>query len=134
MALETATIEQTQFLSAKPVEVYDALVNPKKHSEFTGAKATGGAVAGGEFTAYDGYISGTYVELVRARKIVQDWRTSEWPEGYPPSRLEFQFAPKDDGTEVTMTHAQVPAAQADAYRQGWVDYYWKPIEEYFSGR
>ncbi len=134
MALETVTIEQTQFVSAKPVEVYDALVNPKKHGEFTGAKATGEAVAGGEFTAYDGYISGTYVELVRARKIVQDWRTSEWPEGYPPSRLEFQFAPKDDGTEVTMTHSQVPAAQADAYRQGWVDYYWKPLEEYFSGR
>ena len=61
MALETVTIEQTQFLSAKPVEVYDALVNPKKHSEFTGTKATGEAVAGGEFTAYDGYISGTYV-------------------------------------------------------------------------
>ncbi len=134
MALETVTIEQTQFLSAKPVEVYDAFVNPKKHSEFTGAKATGEAVAGGEFTAYDGYISGTYAELVRARKIVQDWRTSEWPEGYPPSRLEFQFAPKDDGTEVTMTHSQVPAAQADAYRQGWVDYYWKPLEEHFSGR
>ena len=59
---------------------------------------------------------------------------AEWPEGYPPSRLEFRFEAKDDGTEVTMIHSEVPASQAEAYRQGWVDYYWTPLKEYFSNK
>jgi len=72
------------------------------------------------------------LELVRARKIVDEWRTSEWPEGFAPSRLEFRFADKDGGTEVTMVHSEVPESQAEAYRQGWVDYYWNPLKEYFD--
>jgi activator of HSP90 ATPase len=132
MSLETTTIEQTVFLPAKPVQVYDALINARKHSEFTGAAAACDPVVGGRFTAWDGYISGTNLELERARLIVQEWKTSEWPDGYPPSRLEFRFAAKDDGTEVTMVQSDVPALQAENYRQGWFDYYWKPLEEYFA--
>jgi hypothetical protein len=33
-----------------------------------------------------------------------------------------------------MVHSQVPASQADQYRQGWVDYYWTPLKAYFSAR
>jgi hypothetical protein len=57
--METATIEQSEWLPAKPVQVYDAFVNARKHAEFTGAAATCEPVAGGPFTARDGYISGT---------------------------------------------------------------------------
>ena len=103
-----------------------------KHREFTGAAATGEAKEGAEYTAWDGYINGKHLELVRARKIVDEWRTSEWPEGFAPSRLEFRFADKDGGTEVTMVHSEVPESQAEAYRQGWVDYYWNPLKEYFD--
>jgi len=128
----TTTITQTVFIDAKPVQVYDAFVNPVKHREFTGAAATGEAKEGAEYTAWDGYINGKHLELVRARKIVDEWRTSEWPEGFAPSRLEFRFADKDGGTEVTMVHSEVPESQAEAYRQGWVDYYWNPLKEYFD--
>jgi uncharacterized protein YndB with AHSA1/START domain len=132
MEIEHATIEQTEFLPAKPVQVYDAFVNAKKHAEFTGARATSDPVAGGAFTAWDDYISGKYIELVRARRIVQEWQTAEWPQGYPPSHLEFTFLEKDDGTEVRMVHSQVPKSQVESYRQGWTDYYWKPLKEYFG--
>ena len=132
MQMKTTTIEQTHFISAKPVQVYDAIINARKHAEFTGAAATCDSVAGGKFTAWDGYISGTNVELARGRRIVQQWQTSEWPEGYPPSRLVWTFEPKDDGTEVTLVHSDVPEWQAESYRQGWVDYYWTPLKEYFK--
>jgi hypothetical protein len=33
---------------------------------------------------------------------------------------------------VTLVHSEVPESQAAAYRQGWVDYYWTPLKEYFS--
>ena len=52
--------------------------------------------------------------------------TAGWPEDAPPSRLEIRLAPKDGGTELTMVHSEVPAEQADSYRQGWLDHYWEP--------
>ena len=129
----TKTITQSEFFpSVRPMRIYDALLDGKKHSKMTGAKATGDAAVGGKFTAWDGYISGTNLELEPGRRIVQEWQTSEWPAGAPPSHLEWTFAEKDGGTEVTMVHSNVPAAQADSYKQGWIDYYWTPMKEYFA--
>lgn len=131
---ETRTIEQTVFIPAPPREVYEALLDPEEHAEFTGAEATGDPVVGGELTAYDGYISGRILELVEGEKIVESWSTTEWPEGAPPSRLELTLRPKDGGTELTMVHSEVPAEQAESYRQGWIDHYWEPLQRYFDSR
>ncbi|MEX2260646.1 MAG: SRPBCC domain-containing protein [Bryobacteraceae bacterium] len=133
MANETKTIRQTAFIpGAKPVQVYDCMVNAKKHAEFTGSDATSENKVGGKMTAWGGYISGTWLDLDRSKRIVQEWETSEWPEGYAPSRLEFTFTEKDGGTEIVMEQSEVPASQAESYRQGWIDYYWTPLQEYFS--
>ena len=135
MSERTRTIRQREFFpGVKPVELYDALINAKKHSAFTGAKATGAARVGGKFTAWDGYITGTNRELERGRRIVQEWKTTEWPAASPPSRLVWTFAAKRGGTEVTMVHSKVPASQSESYRQGWIDYYWTPLQEYFGIR
>ena len=120
--------------SVRPAEVYDAFLSPKSHAAFTGAAATGSPRVGGAFTAWDGYITGVHRELVAGRRIVQDWRTTEWPEGAPPSSVEFTFRPSRGGTEVRMVHTKVPPAQADSYRQGWIDYYWTPLKAYFGNR
>jgi activator of HSP90 ATPase len=126
------TITQKVVVSATPDEVYDAWVQAKKHAAFTESPATGAARVGGKFTAWDGYIIGVHRELVPGRKIVQDWWTTEWPDGAPPSRLELTFKAVKGGTEVQMVHSNVPAEQADGYRQGWVDFYWTPLKAYFS--
>ena len=83
------TIRQRVVISATPNEVYEAFVDPKKHSKFTGSKATFDPRVGGEFTAWDGYISGKNLELKEGKRIVQEWQTTEWPKGFPPSRLEL---------------------------------------------
>jgi activator of HSP90 ATPase len=135
MPLKTRTITQTERIpGVKPVQVYDALVSPKKHAAFTGAAATGVARPGGEFTAWDGYITGKYVELDPPRRILQEWRTTEWPQGSPPSLVEWTFAVQGDDTEVTLSHSEVPASQAESYRQGWIDYYWTPLKKYFANK
>jgi activator of HSP90 ATPase len=91
------TIEQTVFFDATPDAIYDALLDPRKHSEFTGSPATTSARVGATFTAWDGYITGKNLELVKGRKIVQEWKTTEWPDGYPVSRLEFTSPPRREG-------------------------------------
>lgn len=130
--LETTTISQTVILPAKPVQVYDAFVNPVKHAQFTGAHATGEHRSGAPFSAYDGYISGTHLTLDRGRRIVQHWLTADWPLHSSPSILELTFLHKDGGTEVVMNHSGVPLPLADACRQGWYQYYWSPLLEYFE--
>ena len=133
MSKETKTIKQSEFFpSVKPKEIYDAFLDSKKHSAMTGGKAIADSHVGGKFTAWDGYISGTNLELEDGKRIVQTWETTEWPEGAGPSQLEWTLVEKDGGTEVTMVHSQVPASQSESYRTGWLDYYWTPMKSYFQ--
>ena len=69
---------------------------------------------------------------MKGRRIVQEWKTTEWPEDYPPSRLELTFKEKDGATDLTMVHSGVPSDQADDIAQGWIDFYWEPLKEYFN--
>lgn len=128
------TIEQTVFFDATPEEVYYALLDPKKHSEFTGSPATTSARKGATFTAWEGYITGKNLELVKGKKIVQEWKTTEWPEGYPVSRLELTLSPKKGGTELKMVHSKVPAEQVASYTSGWKSSYWDPLKAYLGKR
>ncbi len=132
MNVRITTITQRVVISALPEEVYEALLDPTKHSEFTDSKATGKPQVGSRFTAWDGYISGKNLELEKGKRIVQDWITTEWPEGYPPSKLEITLKKIDGKTELTMTQSNVPADQRSELEQGWKDYYWKPLKDYFK--
>jgi activator of HSP90 ATPase len=132
MSKETTTIKQIEMIPAKPIDVYEALVDGKRHSEFTGSKATSDPKVGGKFTAWDGYIFGKHLKLEKAKRIVQEWKTTEWPADFPPSTVEFTLKETKGGTELTIVHSDVPAEQADSYRQGWIDFYWKPLKQYFK--
>jgi len=132
MALRFGRIKQRQFIpNAEPREVYRAFLNAKIHSQFTGSKATGKGVVGGTFTAWDGYITGKNLKLVSGKRIVQEWRTTEFPEKYPGSVLDLTFRSKKGGTQIIMIHSKVPATQTAKYREGWVSAYWEPLREYF---
>lgn len=132
--LKFGIIEQTVFFDSAPEDVYDALLDPEKHSAFTGSPATTSAKVGAAFTAWGGYIIGKNLELVKGKKIVQEWKTTEWPSGYPVSRLEFTLAPKKGGTELEMIHSKVPAEQLADYSSGWKSAYWDPLKEYLAER
>ncbi len=132
MSKETKAIKQTELIPAKPVDVYEALMDAKRHTEFTGSKATSDPRVGGEFTAWDGYIFGKNLNLENGKRIVQEWKTTEWPADYPPSIVEFTFKQTKNSTKLTMVHQNVPAEQASSYRQGWIDFYWKPLKKYFK--
>ena len=112
--------------------MYRAILDAKIHSAFTGSKATGEGRVGGSFTAWDGYITGKTLQLKSGKEIVQEWRTTEFPSKYPPSRLELNFKAKKGGTEIVMIHSKVPASQTTSYREGWISSYWDPLREYFS--
>jgi len=132
MNLKTTTINQKILLPALPEKIYNLFLDPKLHSKFTGSKATGKASVGAKFTAWAGYISGIYLELEKGKRIVQEWVTSEWPDSYPPSKLELTFREIEGKTELTMVHSNVPAVQEAELKQGWIDYYWVPLKKYLE--
>jgi len=127
------TIKQTIVIrKASPKQVYDAYVDPKKLADFTGSESTGKPVVGGTFTAWGGYIFGKYLELEDGQRVVQEWSTPDWVEGYGASRLELTFKAVSGGTELCMVHLDVPKEKADELSEGWLDFYWNRLKDYFS--
>lgn len=132
--MKKVKITQKTLIPATPKEVYDAYVDAEKQSEYTGSIATSDTKVGGEFTAWDGYITGRYLELEPGKKIVQEWTSSDFPEGVSPSRFEINLKETKGGTELTMNHSSVPEEIAEDISQGWKDYYWEPMKKYFKNK
>ena len=63
MRIQTKTLYQSVLLKATRHEVYEALTDSKKHTEFTHSLALIRREVGAEFSAFDGWASGTMLEL-----------------------------------------------------------------------
>jgi activator of HSP90 ATPase len=118
-------------LPASLETVYHAWLDGGEHSRFTGSPAKIENRVNGRFTAWDGTISGSNVELVPDRKIVQAWRTTEFPKGSPDSRVEIVLSKAGKGTKLVLTHSGIPEGQDD-YEQGWKEFYFAPMKKYFT--
>jgi len=128
------SVKVSTVLNATAKEIYTAWLDSKGHAAFTGSAAKVSAKKGSKFTAWDGYISGKNVALKPYTRIVQKWRTTEFPEGSPDSNLEILLEQGKKGTKLTLIHTEIPDGQAKEYKKGWVDFYFKPMKEYFKGK
>jgi activator of HSP90 ATPase len=127
------SFEVSTVLPAKAQRIYEAWLDGARHAAFTGAAASGKPTVGARFTAWEGYIEGINVELEPYSRIVQHWRTSEFPTGAPDSLLVVQLEPEgDDSTRITLRHTHVPEGQGESYRQGWIDHYFEPLRRHFG--
>ncbi len=131
--MKTKSIKQTVSFNAKPDDVYELIMDSKKHSAFTGGKAKMSRKLNGKFTIYDGYIHGYNIELARGERIIQAWHFAEdfWPEGHF-SICTFQFAKNGKGTKLTFTQTEVPLEKVKTISNGWKQYYWGPMKEYLK--
>jgi uncharacterized protein YndB with AHSA1/START domain len=119
-------------LPASPEQVYRAWMSSQEHSAFTGSPAEIDPATGGRFTAWDGYIQGTTLALEPYRRILQAWRTTEFPPDSPDSCLEVQLEAVEGGARLILLHQDLPEGQGASYAQGWEDYYFEPMRDYFS--
>lgn len=126
--MKTRTIRQSVTLKASPHEVYEMLMDSRRHSKFTEAKASISRKIGGKFTAMDGYIDGVNIDLVADKKIVQSWRGSDWREGHY-SKATFSLKKVKSGTRLTFTQSGVPDEHCAGISQGWRDFYWTPMKK-----
>jgi activator of HSP90 ATPase len=70
-------------LNSEPETLYRAWLDSSEHSAFTESDAEIDPVLEGSFSIWDGYITGKTVEMYPYSRIVQKWRTTEFPESKP---------------------------------------------------
>lgn len=116
----------------KPQELFKAWLSSEQHGAMTGSPADIEPRVGGAFSAWDGYITGTTLELEPGARIVQAWRTSEFPESAPDSKVEINLEAVKNGTRLTLTHSDIPAGQVESYETGWEESYFEPMRQYFA--
>lgn len=131
--MKTKTSKQSTTFNATAQEVYEALLDSKKHTAFTGAHAKIDKKVNGKFSVYDGYCHGYNIELVKNEKIVQAWHFAEdgWPDDLF-SECTFLLEQTGNKTKLTFVQTGVPENKVTALTSGWKEYYWKPLKEYLN--
>lgn len=127
----TKTITHEVTFSASPNEVYETLMDPTKHSKFTGAPAMIERKPGGRFS-YGEVLSGEIIELRQDVRIVLSWRAEDWPKSHY-SQVIFTLTPLADGrrTQLSLVHTGVPEDKFDEINNGWQEFYWTKMAAFF---
>ncbi|MHC1784438.1 MAG: SRPBCC domain-containing protein [Anaerolineaceae bacterium] len=128
----TDSLFLSTIISSEPAVLFRDWLDSHCHSLFTGSLAEINPTVGGVFSAWDGYISGTTLELTPGEKIVQAWRTSEFPSSSPDSLLTITFESAKGGTRISIDHKNIPEGQGEDYKKGWEDFYFSPMKEFYS--
>ncbi len=133
MPVPHKTLQQSITIRASPYEVYEALLDTKTFTTFTGDQAKLNRGVGGTFTAFGGYVKGKNLELVPDQKIVQEWQADE--EGWPKNHfsiITIMLTLTDEGTRLDFTQDKLPQACAEDITKGWEEYYWQPLKKYLE--
>src|SRR6266550_3512532 len=127
---KSITIHQEIEFNASLQQLYEALLDTKQFTEFSGRPAEINREVGGAFSLFKGHIVGRNVELVPNQRIVQAWRVVTWPEG-AYSIVTFELKPQGSGTHLVLDHIGFPEGLHDHLAQGWEENYWSLLKNYF---
>ena len=81
-----SVITQSVVLPAAAVALFDMYLDPQAHEAITGAPVTIVSIAGSDFKAFGGVLSGTVLGVVRSSLIVQSWRSAKLSRWIPTRR------------------------------------------------
>ena len=126
--------EVSVILPVMQEDLYRHWISSTEHTNFTGSPAKIDPEINGSFSAWDGYITGKNISMEPFRRIVQSWRTTEFSDEDEDSKLEVLFEAKADQTKLTLRHANIPDGQGNNYKDGWREYYFEPMLEYYSSK
>ncbi len=117
-------------IPAEPEEVYQALTRAATIRLWSGAPAVMQAVEGTEFSLWDDSITGRNLSFEPGRIIVQEWYFGEQPE---PSIVTIILHPGKKGTSAELRHTNIPDKAFDNIVEGWNEYYFGALIDFYSG-
>jgi len=128
---EFSGIHHYVFFNATAAEIFELLLDDKKHEAYTGGPAKIDRKVGGKFTAFGGMVEGVTRELKPNALIVQEWRGANWPSGhYSQARFELTPIHEGRGCALKFDHTGIPIDKVEEVNDGWQKYYWTPMTEY----
>src|ERR1700757_2924829 len=127
---KSITIHQEIEFNATPQQLYEALLESRQFTEFSGTPAEINREVGGAFSLFKGHIVGRNLELVSNERIAQAWRVVTWPEG-AYSIVRFDLKPQGFGTHLVFNHIGFPEGLHDHLAAGWEENYWSLLKKYF---
>ena len=126
------TIQLAASLPAPPGRLFDMYLDPVEHAAFTGFPVTISAQPGAPFSAFDNVLTGTMLQVVPKRLIVQSWRSPHWGATDIDSTLILSFLADKEGGRIELTHVNVVDDDFAGVSQGWEKFYWTPWRAYLT--
>jgi activator of HSP90 ATPase len=123
------TFKKTFKINAEPSDVYSAITNPYTIGLWTGHPAIMSEVPGSDFSLWDGDITGTNIEFIKDRKVVQEWYFGDQPE---KSMVTINIFPDKGDSAVTVEHTNIPDEDFADIAEGWREYYIGAIINFFN--
>jgi uncharacterized protein YndB with AHSA1/START domain len=132
--LASEAVLVSEIIPATRERIFTAWMNSDQHSAFTGDVAVIDPVVGGRHSSLAGHVSGTTMTLEPFRRIVQTWRSRDFPKSSPDSLLEITLEETVGGTLLTLLHSEIPTGLSDRCREAWLLQYLEPLKRFFTGR
>jgi len=123
------TFKKTFKINAEPSDIYSAITNPYTIELWSGYPAEMSTEPGSEFSLWEGDITGKNLEFIPDRKIVQQWYFGEQQE---KSIVTITIAPDRENSVVTVEHNNIPDEEYDGIAEGWREYYFEAIKNFFN--
>ncbi|KAG1334226.1 activator of 90 kDa heat shock protein ATPase [Cocos nucifera] len=133
------TITLTEKFNCRARDLYEILMDGNRWKGFTQSNARISKEVGGQFSVFDGSITGVNEELQDGKLIVQKWRFASWAEGiYSTVRLIFD-EPEPGVTIVKLRQTDVPeedkygnATVVENTERGWRELIFRKIRAIFG--
>ncbi|XP_009604993.1 uncharacterized protein LOC107784939 [Nicotiana tabacum] len=133
------TIAMTEKFNCRAKDLFEILMDERRWKGFSQSNARISKEIGGEFTIFDGSVTGKNVDLQEGKLIVQNWRFGSWPDGIESTvRIVFD-EPEPGVTVVKLTHSNVPeedrygnATVVENTERGWRDLIFNKIRAVFG--
>jgi activator of HSP90 ATPase len=123
-----------QFNGVSPERLYEVYVNAEEHQRATGQPAAIDAREGGAFSAYGGYLTGTFIRLRPGRLVVQFWRSKHFQDTDPDAILSIAFRKNEyEQAEAELILTNVPDGMTRHDNSSWNQFYWEPFRGHLTG-
>ena len=127
-----SVITQSVVLPASAASLFDMYLDPQTHEAITGAPVTIGSIAGSDFRAFSGVLTGTILAVVRSSLIVQSWRSAKFEPADPDSTLILSFQSEGANGRIDLVHLDVPDHDYNGVVEGWEKFYWAPWRQFLN--
>ncbi|MCP4804519.1 MAG: hypothetical protein GY913_07150 [Proteobacteria bacterium] len=110
-------------LFAPRERLYSAWLSSSDQTTITGAAAMVEPRVGGGFSLWEGSVVGQIVFLAPNARIAQTWRTHDFGDHVPDSRLEITFEPTQAGTRMSIIQDRIPQKLHPQFVYAWTKVY-----------